>query len=722
MLELFRNTLPAWQWAILALIPPAIVALYFLKLKRQPLEVPSTYLWKRTIEDLHVNSLWQRLRQNLLLFLQLLLIGLAMLALLRPGWEGEKLTGSRFIFLVDHSASMSADDAEGAKSRLEESKRVVGGLIDQMDANMSAMIVSFSDSPQVVQEFTNNRRLLRERLEAIQSSVHATNLKGAIELASGLAGSSQPGDEASEEESKVANLPSATVYIVSDGRFEGVDGVSLGNLKPVYVPIGSFDAKNIGITSFSTRRSEAKPEERQAFVQITNFTDEPQKTIVEIQLDGQFLDAKEVEMKPHELGGVVFPLADAPPGELTATLKYEMNTPNKLDALRQDDSAFAALNDSRPGRVLVVTPGNTALEVALATERMRKLGAIEIQSPEVLQTAQYKKDADGGVYDLIVYDQCSPASMPRANTLFVGRLPPGNTWRGNPQSPAPSDTSSNDTGKANPESEENGQNTKAGDQKAEASPPASSDSIVSLPQIIDWNRAHPLLTSVELGNVTVLDSLLLTPPQGATVLIDSTAGPIAAVAPRDSYQDAVLGFEIVGQKDGALTANTNWPSKLSFPTFCINALEYLASDREESLNNSIPPGRTVELRAPAAVTEITVVDPAGNERKLKRSPQDNFQYHDTRQLGVYEVRQGDQVTERFAVNLFDRQESDIRVRLAEDSDAEVTRAADIRIGHSEIEAEEGRTPARKEVWKAVLACALAVLVFEWYIYNRRVYL
>ena len=30
--------------------------------RRQPLEVPSTYLWARTIEDLHVNSLWQRLR------------------------------------------------------------------------------------------------------------------------------------------------------------------------------------------------------------------------------------------------------------------------------------------------------------------------------------------------------------------------------------------------------------------------------------------------------------------------------------------------------------------------------------------------------------------------------------------------------------------------------------------------------------------------------------
>ncbi len=84
----FINTLNLWQWIVLGLVPAAILALYFLKLKRQPLEVPSTYLWSRTIEDLHVNSIWQRLRQSLLLFLQLLLIAILMLACWRPGWRG----------------------------------------------------------------------------------------------------------------------------------------------------------------------------------------------------------------------------------------------------------------------------------------------------------------------------------------------------------------------------------------------------------------------------------------------------------------------------------------------------------------------------------------------------------------------------------------------------------------------------------------------------------
>src|SRR5262249_8628781 len=42
---------------LLFLVPFLLVLLYFLKLKRKPLQVPSTFLWKKSIEDLHVNSL-----------------------------------------------------------------------------------------------------------------------------------------------------------------------------------------------------------------------------------------------------------------------------------------------------------------------------------------------------------------------------------------------------------------------------------------------------------------------------------------------------------------------------------------------------------------------------------------------------------------------------------------------------------------------------------------
>ena len=696
---LFRNTLAPWHWAVLAMIPPAIIALYFLKLKRVPLEVPSTYLWKRSIEDLHVNSLWQRIRQNLLMWLQLLLVAMAMLALLRPGWQGTKLEGERFIFLIDNSASMQAIDTQQAPDRLAEAKQRVRGLIDQMESGMTAMIISFAESPRVVQEFTDNRRLLQERIDSIQPTYGTTDLKGALKLADGLA---NPGRITVEEqgiEVDVVEAQEATVFIFSDGRFEDVKGFSLGNLNPIYVPIGSLEAPNLAMTTFTTRRSPSRPEQKQAFVQVVNFTDVNQSVVVEILLEDEFLDAKQVDINAGEATGVVFPLADAPPGALTAKLKYESDGDDVSDVLELDDEVYAALNEVDPGQVLLVTPGNVALEVSLETSRATRLAEIQVETPDHLTSDRYRQQADAGAYDLVIYDQCAPERMPRANTLFVGRLPPGPAWSG-----TASESPSGD-----------------GDRQG-ADEDDAIDLRVIAPQIIDWNRAHPLMAHVELGNVAIAESLVLRPPPGGDVLVDSTDGAILAVAPRDSYEDAVLGFEIIGRTpEGETTVNTNWARRHSFPTFWLNALGYLAGVDDRETAAGVQPGTPIELRVPGSFSELTVIGPDRQAKTIRRDQQDVFQYQNTYQLGIYEVLAGGQVVQRFAVNLFDRQESDIRVKPSQDPDAQNLAAA-IRIGNIDVAAVTGATPARKETWKWILTLALVVLLVEWTIYNKRVYL
>src|ERR1700726_3571497 len=99
----FSTPLGGVEWAVVAGIPVAIIALYFLKLRRRPVQVPSTLLWRRSLEDLHVNSLFQRLRKNLLLFLQLLAVLLAMLARTGPHIKGTGGQGQRFVLMIDTS-------------------------------------------------------------------------------------------------------------------------------------------------------------------------------------------------------------------------------------------------------------------------------------------------------------------------------------------------------------------------------------------------------------------------------------------------------------------------------------------------------------------------------------------------------------------------------------------------------------------------------------------
>src|SRR3954451_13411245 len=138
----FASPLGGAAWAVLAGIPVGIIALYFLKLRRRPLQVPSTLLWKRSLEDLHVNSLFQRLRKNLLLFLQLLAVLLAMLALAGPRIKGTQNTANRFIIAIDESASMGATDV--SPTRLEKAKAEAVKIVENMEATDLAMIVAFS--------------------------------------------------------------------------------------------------------------------------------------------------------------------------------------------------------------------------------------------------------------------------------------------------------------------------------------------------------------------------------------------------------------------------------------------------------------------------------------------------------------------------------------------------------------------------------------------------
>jgi hypothetical protein len=662
-------------------VPIAIFALYFLKLKRQPLEVPSTYLWTKVIEDLHVNSLWQRLRRNLLLLLQLLLVGLAILALLRPGWLGETLSGQKFIFLVDRSASMSANDVDGG-TRLEAAKKRVGTLIDQLGSKMSAMIIAFDDEPDVVQEFTDNRRLLREALDRIQPTAKPTNIRGALELADGFANPERVSIEEGGAEVDVTKQEPVALYIFSDGRFAAVENFSLGNLEAKYLPLGSFEANNLAITAFNTSRNESHPEQRQAFVQAANFSDAEQSATVELYLDAHLLDAAALKIPPHDVAGTTFNLADGSSGKLEARLAppKEMN-----DRLAVDNTAYAALDPQKQARVLLVTPGNHSLELGLSTERTKRFGKVEKVAPDAMKSTDFQRQMQSELYDLVIFDQCAPEKpeqMPLANTLFIGRLPPLSGWK-----------------------------------------EKSSAEKVSAPQIIDWDRSHPLLNVVELGNVLIVDSLIVRPPPGGKVLIDSTQGPLLAIAPRSGYEDAVLGFELVGRNEaGDVMANTNWPMQLSFPNFCLNLFQYLGGGSAEAQNESNRPGSPVEIDLPEHAEKLSVVLPNGTTREVQAQAGGKLSFHETDQPGVYEVKSGGNTIAHFAVNLFDREESDIRLRARQDDKGGLQTVQSLSIGYTDVVAQSPTTPVRKELWTWLLLAALAVLILEWYIYNRRVYI
>jgi hypothetical protein len=678
------NMLSWWQWAVLAAVPPAIVALYFLKLKRHPLEVPSTYLWHRSIEDLHVNTIWQRLRRNLLLWLQLLLVLLAMLALLRPGWRGENVSGERFIVLIDNSASMQATDV--APSRLDEAKRRARAIVEQMTARDVAMIVSFADadSARVRQMFTSSRRRLLDAIDSIEPTPRRTSLAEALKFASGLANPGRTADDPGDF--LVAEPLPATLYVFSDGNFPPVADFRLGNLTPVYVAIGSDEAANVAIAAFNVRRHETDPAALQAFARVENFGLADATVSLELRRDGELIDADRVDVALDKPTGVAFPLGAVESGVLE--LRAAGN-----DHLRCDDVAWAVINPPSRGSVLLVTPGNRVLESALSTSTVRDVAEVRVEAPGYLESESYAEQAALGAHDLVIYDRCRPTTPPRANTWFIGTLPPAPGSDARQAGPAPPPAAPD----------------------ASAPPTAwQARAKTRLPVIIDVEANHPLMHSVNMDGVAIAEASPLAIPQGGTVLIDSDAGPLMAIAPRDEFEDAVAGFVLIGsasdEQGPATFLGTNWWCKASFTVFVLHLLDYLGGAAAPT-PAALQPGQPIALDAVAPGRTIRVRTPSGAVVELNETRPGKYHFTGTSELGVYEVRDGDKMLDRFAVNLVDASESAIRPR------------RDIQIGRGTPIAAQaaGWEIARRELWKWLLLAGLAVLLVEWYVYHRRVH-
>lgn len=679
------NMLSPLQWTLLLAIPPAILSLYFLKLKRHESVVPSTMLWKRAIEDLHVNSLWQKLRKNLLLYLQLLFVGLLILACIRPGWSGMNRLGERRIYIIDHSASMQASDSK--PSRLEVARGKAMKLIQDAASNDSAMVIATSDRASVEQGFTNNRSLLEKAVERIEPTAQLTDVSEAFRVAAGLA---NPGRMSFEDnvDIQVADAVPATVYFLSDGAIGELDESEFGQLKIEYVPIGNPDTPNAGILSFAIQRTEtqeaqANPGSISAFARMIQHGSQAIECTASLYWNDSLVDAQKVQLQPEQETGIQFELQ----GIESGTLKLQLD---HADALPLDNVAYAAIRPDRQVSILLVTAGNTALETALRTQRITQIAKVQIEPISYLASQDYQTNASEAKYDLILYDSCSPEKMPASSTLFLGSVPPADIQP----------TVGLEATDSSPSAIE-----------PEETPKWTFGELSGPVIVLDVNRSHPISQYLEMASVGIVEGRTVRPPSSGAILMISDNGPLFAIAPRGPYQDAVLGFDIVRPSAEGMEINSDWGIKRSFPVFVLSAVENLAGGITEASAASVQPGLPVQLILSNRFEKYQIVDPKGKIETIQRSGDGRFLYTKTEQLGVYEVRaEGlEEPVERFCVNLFSNRESDLQVGL------------ELKTGAESIAATSNTIRARQETWRWLLLLAIGFLMFEWMVFNRRIF-
>ena len=171
-----------------------------------------------------------------------------------------------------------------------------------------------------------------------------------------------------------------------------------------------------------------------------------------------------------------------------------------------------------------------------------------------------------------------------------------------------------------------------------------------------------------------------------------------------------MGFSIVDIAAGEV--NTDWHIRLSFPLFVANALRYLGGSSTQTVGRTVKPGTPVPIRSETAVPALDVENPRGDRVRVTRDGLGRYTFSETDQIGVYNVyaEDSDDASKQFSVNLFDANESNINP------------AVQLDIGYAAVQGQATWEPTRRDGWKYLLIGALGVLLVEWYIFNRRVYL
>jgi hypothetical protein len=444
----------------------------------------------------------------------------------------------------------------------------------------------------------------------------------------------------------------------------------LGNLTPQYFPIGSVEIPaNVGIVAFAIDDEAVTDGKLDAYAQLQNSLDSERQVKVSLSVDGELLDAQSSPvLKAGATAGMSFDLS-----RLLGSISQPMIVQLKIedeDCYDLDNQVQIVLNPPRPRNVLVVTPGNDYLRLALETELIKKLAKIQVKGRDFLETPEYAEQSNLGGYDLIIYDQCQPKTLPQCNTMFLGAIPADASWNwSEPQFPT---------------------------------------------AIIDFDRSHPVMYGIQLTQVMIVEGRGLTGPKGVQTLLESTYGSIMAVAPRSGFEDLVIAFPLQGtDAQGNLTINTNWPSQLSFPLFISNVIQVLGGGSRLLVAQNVSPGDSARLPMPQSTEEVQVKMPDQQSVSIARSPNNEFIFSQTNQVGVYEGRpKSDSQAQPvlFAVNLMDAKESDLVVR------------EQLALGDEQVVGDRSEQPARQEYWKWLVALGLVVLIAEWVIYNRRVLL
>lgn len=446
-----------------------LLALHALKLRRRPVRVSSTLLWREAVRDLEVNIPFRAPRLTWLFLLQALAVLLLAGAIARPVLGSAERIPGRLIVVIDASASMSARDAPGNTARLDRAKAQAAERLSNLrrgSGSPEIAVVRAALEPRMVVAPTRSIDAALAGIRSIRPTDQPLDPDALRAALTALL------DRAGLEDESADTPPDPTLWIFTDAgdltpaafpRWSG----EIITTNPSEVPAGI----NAGIVALTASRDPSDPTSARVFVRLISNADRPTGVVLRLTA-GETVQAVPLE---------ILAANEDAPGSTTRAVTLRAPGAVRIEAaienggvLSSDDRAWTDLPDARPPRTVVFAPEARPDPFLLDVLGILAAGAVSTHAPEEL-------DALTGA-ELVIYDRVTPARLPPVPSLGFA-----SAWPGTP------------------------------DELTEGRR-----------RVIAWDRTHPVLRDVSLATV-VFDSAVALPDEstpGTTVLAESNDGPV----------------------------------------------------------------------------------------------------------------------------------------------------------------------------------------------------
>ena len=575
-------------------------------------------------------------------------------------------------------------------------------MFDTGEKADEAMVIAFDANAQIITSFTTDPAELIEAINAIEQ----TDAPSSIEQAYRLAQAQRPNrivnatNELGEitESHELDELKGGEPYffhLFSDGRVSDIDTVRAEEIDSTttfeYHAIGSQTSNNIGLVALRSERDYDTPSKLSIFVGVQS-TDTIARTVdAELLIDGQIRSVREINILPATInqttaqktpstGGVVFELNEPNGIVVRVRLKTSGNKDPEADVLLSDNEGVLVVPPAKQAAVALISTGNLFVQSALQ--------GLPLSRFDTLTPNQYEANRDTGendIYDLVIFDGYLPKPLDQDNTSSI--LDPGRYLIIGQTLIGELGVIDNGVGPGGP--------------------------------IIDWRRTHPILRDLTLDALLMSQTPKIEIREGSGVvsLAETASGPAILETSSTDVRAILVPFAIT---------KTNWPFDVSFVVFLASTVDYLATGSIVSIDGDerqITPGSVLADRIPPDATSVRVILPDGSKSEaIIPSADGRIVYGPIQNAGIYRLTwrgtaaptdlvDDGTATRIFAANLFSPAESN------------VSTLQSISLANKIVSADANTERTRiKDWWPYFLLAALAIMLFEWYIYNKKMFL